>query len=215
MARNSRVTMFGLWRCVIWWGHNSWNALEDEVRPTQQRLQTWLWLTLAMTILIFENWTLHLAGFEMQSIRLWSSVDGQHCSRGRCRTHQGHWFRIWQEELSESWSWLSIVCTVFILWRSWNSSVSWITIAQKWNNCNLYFFCENMHYSIVKQWTTLNFMFAKLILNLFADVLVQSMSVICGLTAAYVFLGCKSTCNDDQPHCGNLEPHTLTQLSTS
>ena len=40
--------------------------MEDEVTPTPILL--WTWQALAMTILIFENRTLHLAGFKMQSI---------------------------------------------------------------------------------------------------------------------------------------------------
>ena len=70
MAWNRIVTMFGLWRCTVLWGHWGGNALDYEVMPTLPWL--WTWPALAMTILIFENWILHLAGFEMQSIRPWT-----------------------------------------------------------------------------------------------------------------------------------------------
>ena len=55
--------MFGLWRCASWRGDDGRNALKDEVTPTAPLLQ--MWQALEMTILIFENLTLHLAGFEM------------------------------------------------------------------------------------------------------------------------------------------------------
>ena len=63
MARNRMVTMFGLWRSTIWRGRDGGNALKDEVTPTPPLLLTWQ--ALEMTIVIFENWTLHLAGFTM------------------------------------------------------------------------------------------------------------------------------------------------------
>ena len=54
------------------------------------------------------------------------------------------------------------------------------------------------------------FTFANLILDLFADVLDRSKSDVCGLTDIH-----KSTYIGDQPHCGDLAPHTPTLLSTS
>ena len=54
------------------------------------------------------------------------------------------------------------------------------------------------------------FAFANLILDLFADVLNQLKSDVCGLTDIH-----KSTYIGDQPHCGDLAPHTPTLLSTS
>ena len=50
------------------------------------------------------------------------------------------------------------------------------------------------------------FTFANLILNLFADVLYQSKSDVCGFTAIH-----KSTYNGDQVHCGGLAPYPPTQ----
>ena len=55
-----------------------------------------------------------------------------------------------------------------------------------------------------------SFAFANLILDLFADVLDRSKSDVCGLTDIH-----KSTYIGDQPHCGDLAPHTPTLLSTS
>ena len=69
MAWNWRVTMFRLWRCAVWRGHDGGNALKDEVTPTPLRLRAWP--ALEMTIVIFENWILHLAGHTMHPSDNW------------------------------------------------------------------------------------------------------------------------------------------------
>ena len=96
MAWNQRVTtwMVGLWICAVWRGHDSWNALKDEVTPTLPLLRTWLALDMTNALFSFHG-----------------EADVRVALVGK-------------------------------------SIVSWFTIVlsiQKWNKCNLYFFCAIMH----------------------------------------------------------------------
>ena len=71
-----------------------------------------------MTILIFQNRTFHYQTMHWLQCRR----DGAETARAIDSESEG-------EAVSKCWSSLSIVCTVFISWRSWcNSSISWFAI---------------------------------------------------------------------------------------
>ena len=111
----SELTIVGLWRCAVWWGHDRWNSLEDEVTPAPPLL--WTWQVFSKTFLEL-NPQGHL--FRIWQGAVWVS-----------------WYSLsivftvfisWRSWYMSRVSWLNIALAI-----------------QNWNNCNLYFFCAIMH----------------------------------------------------------------------
>ena len=169
--------------------------------------------------LIFENWTLHLSYLKCMHqtmdqrhcwnvcIRLWTgdTADEVGAEPARATDSESDGEQFWYPSWSVLFSFLGEADVRAELFGS--------LLPYRYRNEIIIICIFSVLLCIRSLLNNEPFTTANPILNLFADVLNQSdqsRSDVCGLTDIH-----KSTYKSDQPHCGDLAPHTPTLLSTS